>query len=344
MWPFKSEKRQGDIGADVVNALLNAAGGDVAPTADALGAVEICAGLWSRAFASAQVQPAGAATDALTASLLGSIGRELAIRGEAVYLIDVDRDGLKLTPAAAWDITGSASPETWMYELKLEGPSGTTTRVVPGAQVIHPRYAVRPGKPWKGLSPLGAATKTEQLAAWLETSLGNEVATAHGYILALPENHKSGGLAATMKGLKGRLFLGDTMAGAWGAGGQYAPPKDWTTTRLGASPPQALGELRTGAQATVMAAYGVPLGMVESEAASSLREQWRLFIYATIGPLGKTLAVELADKLDTPALAFNFDALAASDIQGRSRSFKQLVDAGMSIEDAGRVTGVGASR
>ena len=102
LWPSKAEHRSADYSADVVNALLaSAQGGSAPPIVSALAAVEICTGLWSRAFSSATVTPTDRRTAALTPSTLGDMGRELATRGEAVYALDVDDNGqVRLTPAA----------------------------------------------------------------------------------------------------------------------------------------------------------------------------------------------------------------------------------------------------
>ena len=53
--------------------------------ADAIAAADVAAGQWSRAFASAVVAPATAATAALTPDVLALIGRELLRRGEALF-------------------------------------------------------------------------------------------------------------------------------------------------------------------------------------------------------------------------------------------------------------------
>ena len=40
-----------------------------------------------------------------------------------------------------------------------------------------------------------------------------------------------------------------------------------------------------------------------------------------------------------PEVSFSFEKLMASDIQGRARSAKALVDAGFSLDEASRMTG-----
>ena len=53
---------------------------------------------------------------------------------------------------------------------------------------------------------------------------------------------------------------------------------------------------------------------------------------------------ELRAKLDLPGLELDMSGLHASDTAGRTRSFKQFVEAGMHPEDAGEVTGITLTR
>ena len=128
MWPFaKPENREAYTDA-ITSALFAAASdGNVPPSVEALGAVEAAAGLWSRAFASATVGPQTAATMPLTPSVLAAIGRGLAVRGEAVFVLDVN-GAVELTPASAWKVSGGARPESWRYEIELALPSGKVAK------------------------------------------------------------------------------------------------------------------------------------------------------------------------------------------------------------------------
>ena len=74
--------------------------------------------------------------------------------------------------------------------------------------------------------------------------------------------------------------------------------------------------------------------------APSAREAYREFIATTVEPLGRIIAAELADKLDTPGLALGFEALAASDMAGRSRAVGSLVKAGWSPQEAATAVGL----
>ena len=124
MWPWgKAEHRESATDAMVTALISQASGSGVPPTVEALGAVEAAAGLWSRAFASATVSPQTLVTNALTPSVLAAIGRGLAVRGEVVFVLDVN--GLvELSQASGWAIRGGNRPETWVYDLELPLPSG----------------------------------------------------------------------------------------------------------------------------------------------------------------------------------------------------------------------------
>ena len=60
----------------------------------------------------------------------------------------------------------------------------------------------------------------------------------------------------------------------------------------------------------------------------------------TFEPVARVVASELGAKLDVPGLAFDFSALFASDLQGRSRAMKALVQSGLPLADAVSLTGL----
>ena len=338
MWPFKVDHRESATDA-IVSALISQAGGSsVPPSVEALGAVEAAAGLWSRAFGSATVEPSTPATLALTPSVLAAIGRGLAVRGEAVFALDVN-GAVELTQAASWKVAGGTRPESWRYEVELPLPSGKVAkRTLPAESVLHVRYATRPGAPWAGISPLGMASETKALATWIEKRLAEEASTATSYVLPLPESADVDALKADIKGGRGKLHIVDTTATGWGDGTAAAPQRDWKSNRLGADPPESLGKLRSDVKNDIFGVYGIPSSIHGT--GGSARESYRQFLASTIQPIAKIVLAELAVKLDTPTLALDFTELRAADISSRARAFKQLVDAGMDPAKAEAVTGL----
>ena len=186
-WPWgKTEKRQagGGFTDALVAAIVARAGGASVGEPGAIAALEVAAGLWARAFASAELSPA---IPAVTPSVLASVGRELVRRGESLWSITVRRGEIELRPAGSWDIAGGSDPASWIYRLDLHGPSGGETRIYPAASdsaLSNMRRTLR--GPWHGISPLGYARLSGKLAANLELRLGEEAGARVGYLLPVP--------------------------------------------------------------------------------------------------------------------------------------------------------------
>ena len=338
MWPWGRVEHRENATDTIIRALTEAAEGSGAPSAEALGAVEAAAGLWSRGFSSATVEPQTPATLPLTPSVLAAIGRGLAVRGEAVFVIEVN-GAVELTQASSWKVTGGTRPETWLYAVELPLPSGKVVkRTLPAQSVLHLRYATRPLKPWAGISPLGMADETRALATWIERRLAEETSTATSYVLPLPEAADVDKLKTDIKGGRGRLHIVDTTSTGWGDGTASAPRADWKSNRLGADPPDSLGKLRGDVRGDVLAAFGVPNLVFGS--GGSAREAYRQFLASTITPISKLVVEELADKLNTPGLTLTFEALKAADIAGRARAYGVLINAGMDPAEAAEATGL----
>ena len=342
-WPFKAEHRAASATDAIVDALVSqAAGSSVPPLVEALGAVEIAAGLWARSLASATIEPSTAETGALTPSVMASIGRGLAVRGEAVFAIEVlpqyGADPIQLTEASAWKVSGGTRPESWRYAVELPTPQGVVKRNLPAESVVHVRYATRPRAPWAGISPLGMADETRALASWIEKRLAEETSTSTSYVLPVPEGSEVEKLKADLRAGRGRLHFVDTTAGAWGGGTAVAPREDWGIKRLGANPPDGLRSLRSDLRSDILSTYGVPSSIHGT--GGSARESYRQMLGSTIAPLANLIVEELAVKLNTPTLTFTFESLKAADITGRARAFKALVDSGMDKAKAAAVTGL----
>ena len=330
----------------IVDAILRNAGG-VKPNAYTTGAVEAAASLAARSFASAKVTPP---IEAVTPLVLSTIGREIIRRGECVYLIDVDPEtGLRLTPATSWDVTGLADPRSWVYRLQLAGPSSDSERIAPADGVVHIRAYVEPSAPWRGVSPLTGASSTARLLSETESALADESAGTRGHVIPLPQG-KAGDdddddslskLQADIAKLGGSTALVETAAAGFGEGRGAAPQADWRPQRIGASPPDSLRQLRVDAEMTTLAATGTPVELITARSdGAAVREAWRRYSHAFLQPIGRLVAAELAEKLDTPGLSLDFSALFASDITGRARAFNSMVQGGMDVTKAAALSGL----
>ena len=297
---------------------------------NAIAAVQAAAGLWARSFAVAVVEPAVPATRMLTAAVLHDLGRSLVLQGEAVYLIDQAGGELQLFRASDWDIYGSV--RTWTYRLTLSGPSGTSTRRVPAASVLHPRINQDASTPYKGQSPVALAGLTSGLATHLEKSLRSEAKANTGYVIPAPTDgmgdDEIGELKSDVSSLKGRTALVPGMQRAWGDSGVGPGTANWRVQRIGIDPPEALVSLRSDTALAVLSACGVPPELFQGRAdGTARRESWRTFLHGTLQGVADVVAGELSEKLEV-RVTLNFNRLYASDIQGRARAFASLVGKG----------------
>ena len=138
MWPFnKPVESRANYTDSITNAILAAASSATA-TADGTAALESAAGLLSRGFASAEVT--GAPGLPITPEFLGRVGRELIWPGESVFLIDVG-GAVRLHPVGSYEIRGGYDPDSWIYEVQLEGPSRSARLVRPASAILHFRFS-----------------------------------------------------------------------------------------------------------------------------------------------------------------------------------------------------------
>ena len=324
----------------------------VGADSDAIAAVEIASSYYASAFSVATVSPVNVRTAALTPSVMSLIGRTLIKPGQLILHITSQPSGIALQPVGSWDIFGGPDPSSWSYRLNLFGPSMQSVVFAPSASVINLRYSIRPAEPWLGVGPLTHAYQSGKLSAGLEACLAAEVSASSGYVLPLPqeadtqhvgEDEEVGGLSALkrdLENLQGRTALVETTAGGWGKGVQDAPRQEWQPRRIGANPPDSLVALQKQTHTNILAACGVPPSLAELGEGTGQRESLRRFLHVGVQPLARMILPELREKLNEPELSFNFDALMASDLQGRARAFQSLVGGGMEVERAATLSGM----
>ena len=327
----KAENREQDYTDAVVQALLAVAGGDVASGLTA--GIEICSGQWQRAFASADMTPGPVAE--MLRPHLGYIGRSLIRRGEVVFQIDAEGGRLQLLPATTVTVHGGANPSTWTYELTLSGPSELRTRTLPANLVLHLFYGTEAANPWKGLSPIEAASTTRKLLDNIELRLAQETGGTVGNLIPVPNLESTAQLQTDLQGLKGKTVLVESTSTGWSTGAsQGVPSGDFTPRRMGANPPEVLAKLRRETEQSLLAAAGVPITVLDASQGSASREAFRQFLHLTIAPIARQLAAQIAKTFELEEFAFSFDRLMASDLSSRSRAVGSLTQAGMSLEDA----------
>ena len=334
-FPWQKMETRESYSELLIKLLVGRAEGDTEGSVDSLAVVEAAAGLWSRSFASAAVTPSSMATEALTPSVMASIGRRLLLAGEAVFVIEVEGAAVRLVECSSWDISGRSE---WLYRVDIAMPDGSYSKTLPADQILHPRIGVQSGYPWRGNGPLSRSSATAGLAATLESKLSQEVSGPVGSVLPVPHGG-SPALQQDINKLAGKVALVETTSGGFGDK-MDAPKGDWQSRRIGSDPPSSMISLRGEVQQSILAACGVPGSLLERSDGTLAREEMRRFLHSTISPIAKMISGELAVKLDTPGLAFDFSALFASDLSGRARAFQSMVGGGMAVDKAASLAGL----
>ena len=328
---------------DLVLAAVHGAAAGAGASINKTAALEICAGTIARAMASAAVSGDARMIEPLGPSFMAEVGRQLIIRGEALYAIRVsDMGEVDLMPAAAWDVAGGPARKSWRYRLDLFGPSGNESLTMGAESVLHFRYATDPARPYLGLGPLQYASLTGRLHAEAAAAIADESSTARGQIMPMPiggDDTSLTRLKSDMASLKGRMAFVETTAAGYGDGRDAAPRRDWEAQRLGPNFPASLVDALTASGRSVLAACGVPVELLERGDGTSSREAWRRFLFGTVAPLARLVSAELTLKLESE-ISLNFEELRASDLAGRARAFQSMVNGGFEIDKAAGLAGL----
>ena len=203
---MRYEKRADSSYTDaLVQALTANAGGQTTAFPTATSALESCAGLIGRSFASAAISCPDYALEALSPDTMSMIGRALIRRGEILFDIDVSEGQVNLMPAASHDVDGDPDPRTWKYRLNMGGPDLQITRENLGSDsVVHLMYAKDPETPWRGVGPLQVAQLAGRLSAETSAALADEASGPRGSFLPLPNKGRPG--RHNRPHLKGQIF------------------------------------------------------------------------------------------------------------------------------------------
>lgn len=327
-----AEKRSAEPYSDaILSALIQEATGRTGADPAATAALEGAAGLLGRVLATARVSGPPDVQRALSGEILGLVGRELIRRGSALLMIDMGRDGVMLSPAATWDVSGDFEPATWRFRVDRIGPTNTDSRVVGYDRVCLFRWAVDPWRPWAGVSPLGAASLTAKVLAETEGALGDESSGPRGGLLPVPPfDPESGGVDQTaalrkvIRELNGSVAV--TEAGTWGGDQVDRPRGDYEVRRLGADPPAGLVDLRASSAAAVLSACGLPPALADPRSDGTLaRESLRRWYATTVVPVAAMIAEQVSMKLEAE-ISLSFDDAAFADVVGRSTIVMKLAE------------------
>ena len=306
-----------------VSAAVAAASGTTASAK--IATIETCARLWEFAFSTG-------VSKALPPWALGRIGRELVLRGHSVWWKSTASG---LLPVSDVDVRGvSASPDRWRYRITLPSPGSSITRTVTADQVLHVRIGAPTARPWAGSSPLAQSQATVDVLKEIDRSWKEEHAGPVGHLVPVPSPASSQDVANGIAVLRGRTLL--TEASEMDLAGEGASSRNpWKPQRVGPEPTQGSALARDAVERSILAAGGIPPGLVFG--GTDFRASWGAFLAGTVAPSAGLVSAELS-RLGLDSV-ISFRGLNQSDLQARSRSYKQLRDGGMDDAKAASICG-----
>ena len=320
----KKESRAIDATDAVIERLLARAAG-LTSDPQSLGVSQAAAAIYARCFAAAAIEPGG--NDGVFTDL-DCVIRSLVLRGESVC---IESNGV-LIPAASWTVTGaSVEPNNWLYDVSLAVPAGLRTTKRQGSELLHFRAGCKPGTPWRGRSPIETAEATADTACLVEDAAAETARLPISNIVGWDTISRTDKTIADDK-------LGKLMAAFDRRLKTVIRPLTAHTPNIGrldmlrVDPSAGLNELRRDTNSDLADALGVR-GLLGDAEGTAQRESFRQFLFASLEPMARLIEREVMQKIGLD-IRFNFDALAAADLTSRGRALKQLVDAGMTLDDA----------
>ena len=298
------------------------------------GAVEIAAGTWARALASAEVS----GTDALTRRVRHRLGRDMIRLGESVFEVSTENGTAELLPVAHHEVLAG-----WRYRIEqTEPPGDTKAKVVPREAVAHFMWTESPREPWRGIPPI--AGKLGTLAARVEEKLAQDLATPVAHLVPIPKDGgdpKLDALRGDIAKAEGAAVLVEATSTGWDeTRNQAGTRQDWKAQRLGPEIPDGLRATWEAVLSAVGNAAGIPAALLDADAdGTSQRESYRRFVMASVQPIADMVAEVAGEALDA-SISLRFNALHAQDITGRANAMAKLVAAGMSLADAQKLVGL----
>ena len=300
------------------------------------GSVEIAAGVWGRALASGVVT----GTDALTARVRHRLGRDLIRYGDSVFQVVTESGRVELAPVSHWEVLAG-----WRYRLETTEPPGDLrSEVVAREAVAHFQWSESPREPWRGVSPLAAASKLGTLAGRVEGKLAEDLAAPVAYILPIPSDGGSPQLDALRSDIAraegAALLLEGTSAGFDDGRAQSGTRDDWKVSRLGPQIPESSLVAFRDVQMAVANCCGIPPALMDPAATGTgQREGWRRFYMGSVEPVASLIAEVASEALEVE-VSFDFSGTWAHDLTGRASAFQKLVSGGMEVEKAVQVAGL----
>lgn len=335
MWPFKRkekiETRSAMIGytADMLAARENYLSGSRG-VGELTATVQSCASLWEHGLGIGEVT----GTDLLDTQSLAIIGRSMALRGEAVFLLSAD----SLVPVSDWDLS-TRYGKPYAYRCTIPEIGGGRTQNALAAEVLHFRIGADAGAPWAGKSPLTRSSLTAGMLQEIETALAEtfENAPIGTTIVPFPETSEPDlqKLGAGFRGKRGRVMLRESV-NVQAAGGP-APNTDWRPVDVSPDLQRSMTvESLDAARDSILSVYGVLPALFDNNTTGPLvREAQRHLAQWFLQPIANIIAEEASQKLEAGIRIDVMQPLQAFDAGGRARTVASIVEALARAKEAG---------
>ena len=329
---FKKENRSKVSATDLfIDQIVDRVTGDIAEP-ETLAVVQAAAGIYSRCFIAAEIEPAD---NADLFSDLDLVIRSLVLKGESLC---IESGGL-LIPASSWTVTGAGfAPGSWLYDVNISTPAGTKQVKQVGADLLHFRTGCKAGTRWQGQSPIQLAKSTVDTAYTIEKAAADTGRLPIANIIGWDTHTRNEGVISRDKLAKLKHAFRNKQKTVLRTLSASANNPGAKVDALRVDPAAGLNELRRDANSDLADTLGIR-GLVGDAEGTAQRESFRQFLFASIEPMARMIEKEVKAKTDLD-FRFKFDALHAADLTGRGRALKQLVDSGMSLDDALETVGL----
>ena len=291
--------------------------------------VQASVGLWEGVLSLSDVT----GTDLLDRRTMALVGRSLALRGEAVFLI---RD--RLIPAVDWDVsTRDGIPRA--YRLGIPEAGGGRSETVLAGEVLHFRIGCDLAAPWTGTGPLRRAPLSAALLHELETALRDvfREAPLGSQIIPVPEGSADDmdALRAGFRGRRGASLVIEGTAQAAAAG--MAPNIGKSPDQLSPHLDKTLADkLLVDAKDAVYGAFGILPGLMNrSTTGTTVREAQRHLAQIVLQPVANLMAEEATEKLGATVKIDCVRPAQAFDQGGKARALATMVKALAEAKAAG---------
>ncbi|WP_111431019.1 phage portal protein [Rhodobacteraceae bacterium DSL-40] len=291
---------------------------------------QTCISLWENGLSLADVS----GTDLLDRRSLALLGRSVALRGEALFLIG----DMGLVPCSDWDLTTrNGIPRA--YRLSISESGGGRSQTALAAEVIHLRVGCDVAAPYYGTAPLKRASLTAGLLQAVESALAEvyEFAPLGSQIVPFPESAETDmeKLGRGFRGKRGRVMLRESVSVSAAGGPQ--PNADWRPSDVSPDLSKSMSlEALAAARDAIAGSFGVLPGLLNPATTGPMvREAQRHLAQWQLQPIAAILAEEASRKLGTRVQIDTMRPLQAFDAGGRARAMAGIIQAMAQAKESG---------